>query len=80
LEVLQPFYAFRGLVVASPVWYPNISMATRKKLSEEQIEAVRNLASYKKRRNLKNINDKTGTVRILNMLVEPEMLEQFLSV
>ena len=51
-----------------------------KKLSEEQIEAVRNLASYKKRRNLKNINDKTGTVRILNMLVEPEMLEQFLSV
>jgi len=32
LEVLQPFYAFRGLVVASPIWYPNISMATRKKL------------------------------------------------
>ncbi len=32
LEVLQPFYAFRGLVVASPLWYPNISMATRKKL------------------------------------------------
>jgi len=32
LEVIQPFYAFRGLVVASPVWYPNISMATRRKL------------------------------------------------
>ncbi len=32
LEVIQPFYAFRGLVVASPVWYPNISLRTRKKL------------------------------------------------
>ena len=32
LEVIQPFYAFRGLVVASPIWYPNISMATRRKL------------------------------------------------
>ena len=32
LKVIQPFYAFRGLVVASPVWYPNISLRTRKKL------------------------------------------------
>jgi hypothetical protein len=32
LEVIQPFFAFRGLVVASPVWYPNISLETRKKL------------------------------------------------
>ena len=32
LKVIQPFYAFRGLVVASPVWYPNISMDTRRKL------------------------------------------------
>ncbi len=32
MEVIQPFYAFRGLVVASPVWYPNISLDTRKKL------------------------------------------------
>ncbi len=32
LEVIQPFYAFRGLVVASPVWYPNISVDTRRKL------------------------------------------------
>lgn len=32
LEVIQPFYAFRGFVVASPVWYPNISMDTRRKL------------------------------------------------
>jgi hypothetical protein len=32
LEVIQQFYAFRGLVVASPVWYPNVSMDTRRKL------------------------------------------------
>ena len=32
LEVIQPFYAFRGLVVASPIWCPNISLDTRKKL------------------------------------------------
>ncbi len=51
-----------------------------KKLTEKQIEEVRNLASYKKRGNLKNIYDKTDLVRILNMLVEPEMLEQFLGV
>jgi len=31
-EVLQPFYAFRGLVVASPIWYLNISWDTRRKL------------------------------------------------
>lgn len=32
LEVIQPFYAFRGLVVASPIWYPNISFETREKM------------------------------------------------
>ena len=32
LDVIQPFYAFRGLVVMSPIWYPNISMETRRKL------------------------------------------------
>ncbi|MCK4475556.1 MAG: aminoglycoside phosphotransferase family protein [Methanophagales archaeon] len=32
LEVIQPFYVFRGLVVASPVWYPNIGLDTRMKL------------------------------------------------
>ena len=31
-EVIQPFYAFRGLVAASPIWYPNISLDTRRKL------------------------------------------------
>jgi hypothetical protein len=32
LEVIQPFYAWRGLVVASPVWYPNLSPSVRVKL------------------------------------------------
>ncbi|MHC1623077.1 MAG: Coenzyme F420 hydrogenase/dehydrogenase, beta subunit C-terminal domain [Candidatus Methanospirareceae archaeon] len=50
-----------------------------KKLSEEQIKEVRNLASFKKRENLKHIYEKTEPIRILNMLVEPEMLEMFLS-
>jgi hypothetical protein len=27
-----PFFAFRGLVVASPVWYPNLSMEVRRRL------------------------------------------------
>ncbi|RZN14323.1 MAG: hypothetical protein EF812_05735 [Methanosarcinales archaeon] len=32
LEIIQQFYAFRWLVVASPVWYPNISLDTHRKL------------------------------------------------
>ncbi len=32
LEVIQPFYAWRGLVVASPVWYPNLNPDVRVKL------------------------------------------------
>ena len=32
LQVIQPFFAFRGLVIASPVWYPKISRETRGKL------------------------------------------------
>ena len=32
LEVIQPFYAWRGLVVASPVWYPNLETSVRVKL------------------------------------------------
>jgi len=32
LEVVQPFYAWRGLVVASPVWYPSLSMDVRVKI------------------------------------------------
>jgi hypothetical protein len=32
LEVIQPFYAWRGLVIASPLWYPNLSLDVRTKL------------------------------------------------
>ena len=31
-EVLAPFYAFRGVVVANPVSYPDITSEVRKKL------------------------------------------------
>lgn len=32
LEVVQPFFAWRGLVVASPVWYPHLPPGIREKL------------------------------------------------
>jgi len=32
LGVVQPFYAWRGLVVASPIWYPSLSFDVRAKL------------------------------------------------
>lgn len=32
LEVIQPFYAWRGLVVASPIWYPSLTQDVRVKL------------------------------------------------
>jgi hypothetical protein len=32
LRVLQPFYAWRALVIASPIWYPNLKYETRKAL------------------------------------------------
>ena len=32
LEAVQPFYAWRGLVVASPIWYPNLPRDVRVKL------------------------------------------------
>jgi len=32
LEVIQPFYGFRGLVVASPIWYPHIDRQVRQRL------------------------------------------------
>lgn len=31
-ETAAPFFAFRGLVVASPLWYPNLSMDVRRSL------------------------------------------------
>jgi len=44
LEVVQPFYAWRGLVVASPIWYPNLSLDVRVKL----LNFVRNILQYEK--------------------------------
>jgi len=32
LEVVAPFFAFRGLVMASPLWYPTLHEAVRRKL------------------------------------------------
>ncbi len=32
LKVIAPFFAFRGLVMASPVWYPNLTKTIRLKL------------------------------------------------
>jgi hypothetical protein len=32
LRVVAPFYAFRGLVIASPVWYPTLPDTVRKKI------------------------------------------------
>ncbi|MFY9270039.1 MAG: phosphotransferase [Candidatus Manganitrophaceae bacterium] len=32
LEVVAPFFAFRGLVMASPLWYPNLAEGVRRKL------------------------------------------------
>jgi hypothetical protein len=32
LRVVAPFYAFRGLVIASPLWYPNLSDTVRQRL------------------------------------------------
>ena len=32
LTVVQPFFAWRGLVIASPVWYPNLSPEVRARL------------------------------------------------
>ena len=32
LEVIQPFYTWRALVIASPIWYPNLSLGVRRSL------------------------------------------------
>ena len=32
LTVVQPFYAWRALVIASPIWYPNLPAEVRRKL------------------------------------------------
>jgi len=32
LTVIQPYYAWRGLVIASPIWYPNLTVDVRRKI------------------------------------------------
>lgn len=51
LEVIQPFYAWRGLVIASPVWYPNLPETTRKKLFNFVINILES-----KKFNLRSVN------------------------
>lgn len=51
LKVLQPFYAWRGLVIASPLWYPNLSLDVRMKL----FNFVRNVLETEKL-DLKGVN------------------------
>lgn len=51
LTVIQPFFAWRSLVVASPVWYPNLPEHVRSKL----FNFVRNVLEIE-RLDLKDIN------------------------
>lgn len=51
LSVIQPFFAWRGLVVASPVWYPNLPEHVRAKL----FNFIRNVLETEKL-DLKNVN------------------------
>jgi hypothetical protein len=44
LEVVQPFYAWRGLVIASPIWYPNLNREIRIKL----LSFVKNALQHEK--------------------------------
>jgi len=44
LEVVQPFYAWRGLVIASPIWYPNLKKDVRVNL----LNLVRNILESEK--------------------------------
>ncbi len=32
LRVMQPFYAWRGLVIANPIWYPTLKPSVRRKI------------------------------------------------
>jgi hypothetical protein len=50
-EVIQPFYAWRGLVVASPIWYPQIE----KKVHTNLLSFVKNVLTCEKF-DLANIN------------------------
>jgi hypothetical protein len=54
-ETAAPFFAFRGLVVASPVWYPNLSMDVRRSLFRF-IENVLDVSHFEPER----VNDYCG--------------------
>lgn len=43
LKVIQPYFAWRGLVIASPIWYPNLSSDVRAKL----INFIKNVLTIK---------------------------------
>ncbi|HZR45380.1 MAG TPA: aminoglycoside phosphotransferase family protein [Candidatus Manganitrophaceae bacterium] len=54
-EVVAPFFAFRGLVMASPIWYPRLDEGVRRKLFTF-IQTVLNLPSFDPER----VNDYCG--------------------
>jgi aminoglycoside phosphotransferase (APT) family kinase protein len=45
LQVVAPFFAFRGLVMAHPIWYPNLTADVRQKLCNF-IQAVLNVEVF----------------------------------
>jgi len=51
LKVVQPFYTWRALVVASPIWYPDLSREVRVKL----LNFARNILAFEKF-DLNNVN------------------------
>ena len=55
LRVVQPFYAWRGLVIASPIWYPTLPRQVRRKIFnfihnvlDSDVFDYRNLEQYLK--------------------------------
>jgi hypothetical protein len=57
LEVVQPFYAWRGLIAASPIWYPKLDKEVRAKL----LSFVKNVLGSEKL-DLKNVNSYLNSV------------------
>ena len=55
LSVVQPFYAWRGLVVASPIWYPSLTPSVRRKLLCF-VDKVLNVDTF----DLERVNDYLG--------------------
>lgn len=51
LEVVQPFYPWRGLVVASPIWYSDLKREVRVKL----LNFVKNVLRFEQF-NLERVN------------------------